>query len=112
MWYQVSQLSQQSAFCFHVTSLWQVPHGHRVILLLFCWLVGFVELFLFMPFGGNKLLLGTCTSLLLLMVFPKLFRLSNGLGDTNELLLKIEVEMLGIPHCMQSQLMLLAFTQS
>jgi hypothetical protein len=62
MWYQVSQLSQQSAFCFHVTALWQVPHGHRVILLLFCWLVGFVELFLFMPFGGNKLLLGTCTS--------------------------------------------------
>ena len=87
-------------------------HGHRVILFLFCWFVGFVELFLFMLVGGNKLLLGTCTSLLLLMVSPKLFRLSNGLGDTNELLLKIEVEMLGIPHCMQSQLMLLAFTQS
>ena len=62
--------------------------------------------------GGNKLLLGTCTSLLLLMVFPKLFRLSNGLGDTDELLLKIEVEMLGIPHCMHSQLMLLEFIQS
>jgi hypothetical protein len=28
MWYQVSQLSQQSAFCSHVTALWQVPHGH------------------------------------------------------------------------------------
>jgi hypothetical protein len=53
-------------------------HGHRVILFLFCWLVGFVEIFLFMLVGGNKLLLGTCTSLLLLMVFHKLFRLSNG----------------------------------
>jgi hypothetical protein len=31
---KVSQLSQQSAFCFHVTALWQVPHGHRVILLI------------------------------------------------------------------------------
>ena len=112
MWYQVSQLSQQSACCFHITALWQVPHGHRVILFLFCWLVGFVELFLFILVGGNKLLLGTCISLLLLMVFPTLFRLSNGLGDTNELLLKIEVEMLGIPHYMHSQLMLLAFTQS
>jgi hypothetical protein len=57
----------------------QVPHGHRVILFLFCWFVGFVELFLFMLVGDNKLLLGTCTSLLLLIVFPKLFRLSNGI---------------------------------
>jgi hypothetical protein len=70
MWYQISQLSQQSAFCFHLTTLWQMPHGHRVILFLFCWFVGFVELFIFMLVGGNKLLLGTCTSLLLLMVSP------------------------------------------
>jgi hypothetical protein len=83
MWYQVSQLSQQSAFCFHVTALWQVPHGHRVILFLFCLFV-VVELILSMLVGGNKLLLGACTSLLLLMVFPKLISLSNGCGDTNE----------------------------
>lgn len=89
-----------------------MPHGHRVILFLVCWFVTFVELFLSMLVGGNKLLLGTCTSLLLLMVSPKLIRLSNGLGDTNELLLKIDVEMLGIPHCMHSQLMLLAFIHS
>jgi hypothetical protein len=61
-----------------------VPHGHRVILFLFCWFVGVVELILSMLVGGNKLLLGTCTSLLLLMVFLKLFSLSNGFGDTNE----------------------------
>jgi hypothetical protein len=83
MWYQVSQLSQQSAFCFHVTALWQVPHGHRVILFLFCLFV-VVVLILSMLVGGNKLLLGACTSLLLLRVFPKLFSLSNGFGDTNE----------------------------
>jgi hypothetical protein len=41
----VSQLSQQSAFCFHVTALWQVPHGHHVILFLFCLFV-VVELIL------------------------------------------------------------------
>jgi hypothetical protein len=55
MWYQVSQLSQQSAFCFHVTALWQVPHGHCVILFLFCWFVGFVELILSMLVGGELL---------------------------------------------------------
>jgi hypothetical protein len=38
--------------------------------------------------------------------------LSNGFGDTNEKLLKIDAEMLGIPHCMHSQLMLLAFIHS
>ena len=28
MWNHVSQLSQQTAFCFHVTALLHVPHGH------------------------------------------------------------------------------------
>jgi hypothetical protein len=45
---------------------------------------GIVELILSMLVGGNRLLLGACTLLLLLMVFPKLFSLSNGFGDTNE----------------------------
>jgi hypothetical protein len=37
--------------------------------------------------GGNKLVPGTCTSLLMLMVFPKLFSLSNGLGVPHQVAL-------------------------
>jgi hypothetical protein len=55
-----------------------VPHGHRVILFLFCLFV-VVELILSMLVGGNKLLLGACTSLLLLMVFPKLLAVTPGI---------------------------------
>jgi hypothetical protein len=45
-----------------------------------------VELILSVLVGGNKLLLGACTSLLLLMAFPKLFSLSNGFGDKGSIM--------------------------